>query len=73
MHARARLTQLLFTRGKLSAKAESQAVPGWLEVVNVLFTPCMSFVNQFGWRGAVTREQKKINTKINLTQKNNFV
>ena len=57
----------------LSAKAKSHAVPGLAEVVKVLFTPSKSLVNQFWWRGAVTREQKKINTMINLRQKNNFV
>ena len=56
-------------RAICTASAKSHAVPGWLEVVSVLFTPCMFFFNQFWWRGAVTRDQKKINTKMNLTYK----
>ena len=56
-------------RAICTASAKSHAVPGWLEVVSVLFTPCMSFFNQFWWRGAVTRDQKEMNTKMNLTYK----
>ena len=56
-------------RAICTASAKSHAVPGWLEVVSVLFTPCMFFFNQFWWRGAVTRDQKKINAKMNLTYK----